>query len=396
MSGVSRFVGISAFAVMALAAHGQVPDDPQAANRLWSDFLTKYEERSLAPLDPGVLDEKARAALLAASGPRFSSLKADSVKSLPELAAAMTARDPSVGSFTRVEKALELLLPEIDRYGSYSSATDNALLREALRQNSGVVHMTLHQRDDGGVLCYPTDGGPADVAGINAEAELLALDGRPAKGKSLLALRLAFVGPVNSVIRVKVRQPQGMTEEFGVKRTDTPMPNVSVTKSLGGLTVRIRKFSNGSAASLKQQLETTPKPGNMTLDLRGNGGGQRDEALKMASLFFPVGTVLGKFTTRDGTSEPKDGNGVLVDPDRIRILQDERTASAAEYLIAILKEGLPGKVTSYGTRTYGKGHTVLVTPLQGGGTLSVTEALMATPAGKSWDKTGLEPDRKAD
>ena len=109
MSGVSRFVGISAFAVMALAAHGQVPDDPQAANRLWSDFLTKYEERSLAPLDPGVLDEKARAALLAASGPRFSSLKADSVKSLPELAAAMTARDPSVGSFTRVEKALELL-----------------------------------------------------------------------------------------------------------------------------------------------------------------------------------------------------------------------------------------------------------------------------------------------
>ena len=94
--------------------------------------------------------------------------------------------------------------------------------------------------------------------------------------------------------------------------------------------------------------------------------------------------------------EPKDGNGVLVEPDRIRILQDERTASAAEYLIAMLKEGLPGKVTSYGTRTYGKSHTVLVTPLQGGGTLSVTEALMATPAGKSWDQTGLEPDRKAD
>jgi carboxyl-terminal processing protease len=388
------FLGLSIVALA--AAHGQVPDDPQAAGRLWSSFLTKYEEKSLSPLDAVVLDDKARVALLAASGPRFSSLKADSVGSLPELAVAMTERDPSVGSFARVEKALEVLLPEIDVYGSYSSATDNALLREALRQNSGVVHMTIQMRDDGGVICYPLDGGPADAAGINAGAELLALDGRPAKGKSLLALRLAFVGPVDSEIRVRVRQPQGMTEEFAVKRTDTPVPNVSVTKSLGGLTLRVRKFNSGSAASLKQQLEATPKPGNITLDLRGNGGGQRDEALKMASLFFPEGTVLGTFTTREGTVSPKDGNGVLVEPDSIRILQDERTASAAEYLIAVLKEGLPGKVTSYGTRTYGKSHTVLVTPLEGGGTLSVTEALMATPQGKSWDKSGLEPDRKSD
>jgi carboxyl-terminal processing protease len=396
--GFPGAVRILAAALTLAVAHGQEKpaDDPQAAERLWASFLAKYEEKSLQPLAAAELDEKARVALLAASGPRFSAIKADSVKSLPELAVAMTARDGSVDSFSRVEKALEEVMPEVDRYGGYSPAADVALLREALRQNSGIVHMTLDQRPDGRVLCYPLDGGPADEAGVNHGAELLGLDGRAVAGKSLLSLRLAFVGPAGTIIRVKVRQPQGLEEEFAIKRNDVPIPVVRVEPSIGGLTVRIRKFNNGSAASLKKQLEATSKPGNITLDLRGNSGGLRDEALKMASLFFPEGTVLGKFTTRDGAMEPKDGNGVFVEPGSIRILQDERTASAAEYLIAILKEGLPGKVTTFGTRSYGKSHTVLQTPLQGGGELTVTEALMAMPSGKSWDETGLEPDRKAD
>jgi carboxyl-terminal processing protease len=239
------------------------------------------------------------------------------------------------------------------------------------------------------------EDGPAELAGINAGAILLAVDDRPAEGKSISALRLAFVGPPNSPIRLKVRQPQGKIEEFTITRTAKRSPKISVTKTPLGLTLRIRGFDDGSALVVKRELAPYPQPGRLTIDLRGNPGGLRDEALKIASLFFPQGTPLGKFTTSSGVRTANDGNGVSVEPSAIRILQDGRTASAAEYLIATLKEGLPDKVMLFGAKTYGKSHSTSHVTLEGGGELAVTETLLSTASGMSWDKTGIAPDQAA-
>lgn len=366
----------------------------EAADRLWKSFLARYDEYSLKPLDPKTLDEKAREALIRSAGPKFRSWKADARPTFPELADAMTAQDASVTKFTRTEQALEELLPKIDTYGQYKPAADVAQWMEALRQNPGSVHLTLEQTPDGRTLCFPLEGGPADQAGINPGATLLAVDNRSTDGKTLSALRLAFVGPPNTPIQLKVRQPQGKTEEFTIQRTDKPSPNIVVTSSPLGLTVRIRKFDKGCALAVKNQLQPYPKPNRLTLDLRGNPGGLRDEALKIVSLFFPEGTPLGKFTTRAGEQTANDGNGVFIEPGSIRILQDERTASAAEYLIATLKDGLPGKVKLFGTKTYGKSHSTVHVLLEGGGELAVTETLLTTTSGKSWDKTGIAPDQE--
>lgn len=399
MVQVPRILSISAAGVLACLALARAQSPPveenEAADRLWQSFLTNYSQFSLQPLDPQALDEKARAVLIRTAGPKFRSWKPDAQPSLPALAAAMVAQEASVSKFTRIERTLESLLPQIDTYGHYKPAADVAQLREALRQNPGSVHMTLDQSPDGRILCYPMEDGPAELAGINAGAMLLAVDDRPAEGKSISALRLAFVGPPNTPIRLKVRQPQGKIEEFAITRTDKRSPKISVTKTPLGLTLRIRGFDEGSALVVKRELEPYPQPGRLTIDLRGNPGGLRDEALKVASLFFPQGTPLGKFTTSSGVRTANDGNGVSVEPSAIRILQDARTASAAEYLIATLKEGLPDKVMLFGAKTYGKSHSTSHVALEGGGELAVTETLLSTASGMSWDKTGIAPDQAA-
>jgi carboxyl-terminal processing protease len=365
----------------------------EAAAHLWRSFLETYDQYSLQPLDPPTLDAKARAALIATAGPKFRSWKPDARPTLPELAAAMAAEDASVPEFTRIERALEALLPQIDRYGSYKSAAEVSQRLEVMRKNRGSVQMTLDQAPDGRILCYPHEEGPAEQAGINPGAVLLAVDQSPAEGKNISAVSLAFVGPPGTPVTLKVRQPQGKTEEFTIVRTDKPSPKVAVTKTPLGLTLRIRGFEKGSALQIKNLLQPHPKPGRMTIDLRGNPGGERDEAFKVASLFFPEGTPLGTFTTRTGSDTANDGNGVFVEPASIRILQDGRTASAAEYLIAALMEGLPGKVTLFGEKTYGKSHSTAGPPLAGGGKLTVTETLLSTASGHSWDKTGIPPDQ---
>jgi carboxyl-terminal processing protease len=156
--------------------------------------------------------------------------------------------------------------------------------------------------------------------------------------------------------------------------------------------VRIRRFDQGAALAIKEQLAAYPKIGRLTLDLRGNFGGLRDEALKTASLFFAQDTPLAQFTDKEGPQVANDTNGVIVDPASIQILQNERTASAAEYLIAVLKEGMPEKVSLFGKKTYGKSHSTARVILDGGGELAVTETLLATASGRSWDKTGISPD----
>ena len=390
--GVACLAGMLA-CVSTLVAEPAPASADAAADRLWKSFNEKYTQYSLNPLDAQTVDEKARAALIRTAGPKFRAWLPSRAPTFPELANAIMAEDSSIPKFDRIEQALTALLPQIDSYGHYKSAADIAQWLEAMRQTPGSVHMTLDQAADGRVLCYPMPDGPAEQGGVNAGAQLLAVDNRTAQGKSIDSLRLAFVGPPNSPIILKIKQPQGKVEELTLTRTDKEAPIVTTTKTPMGVTLRVRKFDKDTVLTIQHQLEAYPQPGRLTLDLRGNPGGLREEALMTAALFLPEGTPIGKFTTRKGVQTATDRDGVAVNPSSIQILQDGRTASAAEYLIATLKEGLPDKVTLFGKKTYGKSHSTVRVMLEGGGELAVTEALLATASGRSWDKTGIEPDR---
>lgn len=365
--------------------------EPAAAG-LWRSFLEVYRKESLEPLTPEVLDEKARASLIATAGPRFRAWKPDHNPSFRTMVAEMNTSDESVTQFDRVEATLKDLLPKIDRYGHYKTASDIAQLRNALRQNSGGLHLALEVTPDGRTLCFPMDDGPAALAGVKQGAVLLEMDGRSTEGKSLAALQFASVGPPGSPIHFKVQQPHGKIEEFDIIRTDKPVEIIKMTENPLGITLRILRFDAGTAKTIKSLLASHPKLGRLTLDLRGNSGGLREEALYVASMFFPEGTVLCHFSDSSGPGIQRDGNGVTLEPTSIRILQDLRTASAAELLIAVLKEGLPEKTRLFGTRTYGKAHSTLHTLLEGGGEIAVTETRLSTAADKSWDKTGIPPD----
>lgn len=364
----------------------------ETGDRLWQSFIEKYNEFSLHPLDAEALDAKAREVLIDTAGPRFRSWKPENQATFPALLQAMTEKDPTVSKFDRVEKTLAALVPKIDAYGDYKSAAAVAHWEAVVGQNSGKVRMSLYLTDDGFVRCDPEPDGPAEAAGVKPGARLLAVNNLPVEGTDTDALALAFLGPPDKTVVIKIKQPQGKTEELTLMRTDKKFPVVATKKTALGVTVRIRRFDPGTALAVKEQLEAYPKIGRLTLDLRGNFGGLRDEALKTASLFFAQDTPLGQFTTREGTQVANDTNGVLVDPASIQILQNERTISAAEYLIAVLKEGMPEKVSLFGKKTYGKSHSTAGVTLEGGGKLTVTETLLATASGRSWDKTGISPD----
>lgn len=132
---------------------------------------------------------------------------------------------------------------------------------------------------------------------------------------------------------------------------------------------------------------------NLILDLRGNGGGTLDDFQEISGLFLPRGVTVGRETARWGifSTHRRSRGDQFFYFDNIVILQNERTASAAEGLIAALAENLDN-VTTVGVLTFGKGIGQVTLPLRGGFAVRATVILIETPSGFTVHNVGLEPD----
>jgi C-terminal processing protease CtpA/Prc len=132
---------------------------------------------------------------------------------------------------------------------------------------------------------------------------------------------------------------------------------------------------------------------NLVLDLRGNYGGMLMDGYTMAELFTTRGDVLGyeKMRLPFLSNTVKSGNGMYFDFDRIIILQDPNTASAAESVINALKGNLDN-VTLMGQKSFGKGIGQITVPLTDGFAVKATVLLLSGPDGVSIHGVGIEPD----
>ncbi|MCL2399280.1 MAG: S41 family peptidase [Defluviitaleaceae bacterium] len=131
----------------------------------------------------------------------------------------------------------------------------------------------------------------------------------------------------------------------------------------------------------------------LILDLRGNYGGLLADFYRIADLFVEHGASVGYERTRWPifTSHIEGRRVPYFNFEHIIILQNERTASAAEGLILALQGNLPN-VTSIGTTTFGKGIGQVTIPLIGGSAIRASVLLVEGPGSESIHNVGITPD----
>jgi len=155
----------------------------------------------------------------------------------------------------------------------------------------------------------------------------------------------------------------------------------------------IPNISDGTKDFVLSNKQTLSEYKNLVLDLRSNYGGLLADFYKMADLFTQRGEVLGyeKYRIRLLTHPVKSSGDSYLKFDKIIILQDENTASAAEGLILSLKGNLDN-VTTIGTKTFGKGIGQVTIPLLDGFAAKATVMLVSGPGDNSIHGTGIQPD----
>jgi carboxyl-terminal processing protease len=154
--------------------------------------------------------------------------------------------------------------------------------------------------------------------------------------------------------------------------------------------VTLTSFVDGAGADVRDQVEAQLHKGAQAviLDLRQNGGGLLDEAVNVASIFIPDGTIV----STDGRSQPRQvylaKGGAISSSIPVVVLVDRDTASAAEIVTGALQDRHRALVV--GTHTYGKGVFQEIEPLPNGGALDITVGEYFTPNGRNLGGGGVK------
>lgn len=153
--------------------------------------------------------------------------------------------------------------------------------------------------------------------------------------------------------------------------------------------VELTSFTSGSGQQVRGQVQRVLAQGarGLILDLRENGGGLLNEAVNIASIFIPDGTVV----STDGRAQPRQvymakGNALAPRIPMV-VLVDQGTASAAEIVTGALQDR--GRAKVVGTHTYGKGVFQEIEPLSNGGALDFTVGEYFTPSGRNLGGGGV-------
>jgi len=165
--------------------------------------------------------------------------------------------------------------------------------------------------------------------------------------------------------------------------------------------VAYASFTDRSSDQVHAAVERALAQGaqGIVLDLRGNGGGLLDEAVGVASVFIPDGTIV----STAGRARPRHvytaTGGAIKASIPVVVLVDRGTASSAEIVTGALQDRHRAKVV--GTRTFGKGVFQEIRELPNGGALDLTVGQYFLPSGRNIggrgvaEGKGIAPDVRA-
>ncbi|MDT5269992.1 MAG: carboxyl-terminal processing protease [Acidobacteriota bacterium] len=229
---------------------------------------------------------------------------------------------------------------------------------------------------------------PAFRAGLRFGDRVTEIDGKPVKGKASGDVRDMLRGPRGTTVRVTVeRASNGATETVEITRDAVPQPTVPdayFIKPGVGYIDMTRGFNYTTAEEFISALDYLRSRGmtGLVVDLRGNGGGILDQAVRVAEQFLASGQTILTQKGRGTRGEAREFKSENRSPDNtpLVVLVNRGTASASEIVAGAWQDH--DRALIVGETSFGKGLVQSIMPLEYGTALTLTTSKYYTPSGR--------------
>ena len=246
------------------------------------------------------------------------------------------------------------------------------------------------------VVISPIKDSPAEKAGIKAGDIILKVDDKTYEAKELTDASNNIKGKEGTKVKLEILR-DNETLNFEIERKVVKLQYISGTVIENDIGyIAITSFDEEAAKDFTNTYNELKEKNikSLIIDLRDNGGGVVDEALKITDMFLEKDkTMLITVDKNNNKKYSKTKSDKTIDIPVI-ILANDASASASEIFIGALKDNERSKVV--GTTTFGKGLIQQLRKMQNGTGLKVTIAEYFTPNENPINKKGIEPDYKVE
>ncbi len=246
-------------------------------------------------------------------------------------------------------------------------------------------------------IVSPIEGTPAYKKGLKAGDKIIAIEGKPTRGLTLMEAVKKLRGKKGTKVTITIQRDDEKPFDVTIVRDIIKVKSVSYRmedpKAKIGY-VRIRSFQEKTSKQLDKALSALEKQGMraLVLDLRNNPGGLLSQAVGVSDRFLGKGKLVVSIKGRNGANEVKfmahKEHTFPYHP--MVVLVNAGSASASEIVAGALQDWHRAVIA--GERTFGKGSVQTVYPLSDGSALKLTTAAYYTPTGRSIQEEGIIPD----
>ncbi|PWF23857.1 S41 family peptidase [Corticimicrobacter populi] len=308
-----------------------------------------------------------------------------------------------------IKGAISGMLSDLDPHSAYLDADAFKEMQDSTQGQFGGLGIEVGTEDGFVKVISPIEDTPAARADIRAGDLIVRIDGNSTKGLALTDAVKLMRGEPGTKIRLTIMR-EGLAQPLEVTLERAIINVRSVRSKLlddNVAYVRIAQFQEKTGNDLVQHLKgfTTP-PSALILDLRNDPGGLLGSAIGVSSAFLDKDVLV---VSTDGRAPDSQYRYMASPSDYARgrsdylsdlpawaktvpmvVLVNVGSASASEIVAGALQDYK--RATVMGNRSFGKGSVQVILPISEDTAIKLTTSRYYTPAGRSIQATGIEPD----